>query len=485
MSLPRAVESPLGLTNVQNVAIDDNRLTWTSPAGSGEAKVEEVVLVLKSHGTEGSAPDYVILLLKESSEKPFQATVLEATKIPTALEQYVLRELPPHLREDDSNDVHTIVSSKSGTSQSLSFWQDVLRPVWTLVRQKLEPAPTPPTVGDNILITESAQSVRQFARQFRNDGVYSGLAKKSQTVVLLSGDGGVVDLLNGSDETSSGERKPVIAILPLGTGNALFHSVHKPLYSEAGPSPLVLALRTLFQGVPSDLPIFRASFSPGSKIVSFGDKLAAEAGELKDDAELSQHDAAVSYLNGAIVASYGFHASIVYESDTPEYRVHGSKRFGMVAQELLRESHPYKAQVKIRRPGSSDFEAIPRDTHAYVLSTLVSNLERGFTISPASIPLDGKLRLVHFGPVGGERTMEIMMKAYDNGSHVGLKWDDGSAVEYEEVDEVKVVALEEDARWRKVCIDGTIVEVPQGGYLSVARQANGPFRVVAPEVVKN
>jgi diacylglycerol kinase family enzyme len=269
-----------------------------------------------------------------------------------------------------------------------------------------------------------------------------------------------------------------MAVLPLGTGNALFHSMHKPLYSDIGPTPLVHGLRTLFQGAPADLPVFRASFSPGSRIVTFADKRNTSS-QTDGEANFSKEETSVSHLNGAIVASYGFHASIVYESDTPEHRVHGDKRFGMVAAELLKESHPYAAQVSIRRPGSSSFEAIPRDTHAYVLATLVSNLERTFTISPDSKPLQGHLRLVHFGPIGGERTMGVMMKAYDAGKHIDMEWEDGEKVGYDQVDEVRVIIQEDAERWRKVCIDGTIVEIPKGGQMSVSMLERGPLRILA------
>ena len=75
--------------------------------------------------------------------------------------------------------------------------------------------------------------------------------------------------------------------------------------------------------------------------------------------------------------------------------------------------------------------------------------------------------------------MEVMMKAYDNGRHVGTEWSDGERVGYDEVDEVKVVVLEHDERWRKVCIDGTIVEIPKDGSMSIKMLGQGLFKVLA------
>lgn len=59
-----------------------------------------------------------------------------------------------------------------------------------------------------------------------------------------------------------------------------------------------------------------------------------------------------------------------------------------------------------------------------------------------------------------------------------MEWDDGERVGYETVDEVKVVALEADERWRKVCIDGTIVELPEGGQMTVRKLEKSPLRVL-------
>lgn len=191
-------------------------------------------------------------------------------------------------------------------------------------------------------------------------------------------------------------------------------------------------------------------------------------------------------MTGAIVASYGFHAQLVWESDTPAYRVHGAKRFGMVAQALLGESHAYHAVVETQSVGHASSRRVmghkakedgdddnDRTHFNYVLTTLCSNLEKTFTISPASEPLDGVLRLVHFGGADGKRTMEIMGAAYNQGSHVGME-----GVGYDAVESVKVTTLEEDARWRKVCIDGTILELPKEGSMTISKSPRERLQVV-------
>ena len=93
-----------------------------------------------------------------------------------------------------------------------------------------------------------------------------------------------------------------------------------------------------------------------------------------------------------------------------------------------------------------------------------------FTISPASKPLDGQLRVVYFEPLDGQKTMGIMQEAYNNGNHVGLE-----TVGYEAVEGLKIKLLEEgeDCKWRRCCVDGLIVGVEEGGWMEVRRVTGG------------
>jgi diacylglycerol kinase family enzyme len=471
------------LTEVDDLNAENGVLTWTAGESQGELKIAEIVLIFRQTNPANGSRYIISGLIQNADDKehPFVSKFLATTSIPADLQQYVVDKIPAYLHHDGQNQVDVIVSTKSGLGNTSNFWENVLQPLWTLFAATgiAEGSGKATAVPPRVLVTQHAHSVRMFAQDLWSEQQQESDAAKARTVVLLSGDGGVVDLLNGCKEFQSAAPQVSIALLPLGTGNALFHSTHKPLYVEAGPSPLVVGLRSLFNGRSTDLPVFRASFSEGSRIVTFADKDKKEEATEGEELHLSRQETVVSHLYGGIVASYGFHASIVYESDTPGYRVYGDKRFGMVAQELLRESHPYAATVSYSKQGApEDLQAIERDTHAYVLTTLVSNLERTFTISPDGKPLDGQLRLVHFGPVGGERTLDVMMKAYDGGKHVGLKWDDGEGVGYENVEEVKIVAKEEDSRWRNVCIDGTIVELPHKGQVTIKKLEKSPCRIV-------
>ncbi|KAL1854756.1 hypothetical protein VTK73DRAFT_8706 [Phialemonium thermophilum] len=173
----------------------------------------------------------------------------------------------------------------------------------------------------------------------------------------------------------------------------------------------------------------------------------------------------------------------------------------MAARALLETGHAYRAVVEARKAGTTTTttttaaERLGRQTFGYVLVALVSNLERTFTISPASRPLGRELFLVHFGDVGAERTMEIMMAAYDEGKHVGKRWTVGNSAQgetgggeedgvgYDQVEEVKVTVLEEDPRWRKVCVDGAIVELERGGWMAVKKAPRALFNVLVDRSV--
>ncbi|KAK4189752.1 ATP-NAD kinase-like domain-containing protein [Podospora australis] len=366
-----------------------------------------------------------------------------------------------------NEEVHVVISTGSGLQLGLSFWKSVLKPL-------LEALGLHEDNGDyRRMVTQDQNSVSNFAR--------AELATESATpatVVLISGDGGVADLLNGlgygqeeqeeNEDERQSRRQVTVGLVPLGTANALFHSLHKYHQQAEGkeeetPSTLVLALRTLFKGQPKGLPTFRAEFSPGATLSG-----PPTSGEDKDREQ--EKPKPVHHLFGAIVASYGFHASLVWESDTPSYREYGDKRFGMAAEELLKLSHAYDAVVQVKLRGQDEWKQLQEagQPFTYVLATIVSNLEKAFTISPESKPLDGRLRLVHFGDVDGEKTMDIMKAAYQNGVHVGME-----EVGYEDIEEVKVTIAEKDARWRRVCVDGTIVEIEEGGWMKVKRELKG------------
>jgi hypothetical protein len=84
--------------------------------------------------------------------------------------------------------------------------------------------------------------------------------------------------------------------------------------------------------------------------------------------------------------------------------------------------------------------------------------------------------LVHFGPTTGDEAMRIMGLAYQGGKHV-----EDEKVRYEKVEGLRIEMREEDERWRRVCVDGKIVRVEEGGWVEVRKRVGGVVGVVLGE----
>lgn len=387
------------------------------------------------------------------------------------LEQFSARSqwFLPALLENSSDhpNLHIIISGKSGGEHARLVYDNLVQPYLSALGLKEEK-------DYSVQETASADTISNFTKDTLLPRARSGI---HQSVILLSGDGGIVDLVNGllGDGTpTNGYIKPQLAILPMGTGNALAHST-------LVTSDQTLGLSTLARGRPKALPIFRAHFSAGARVIEGGEALP-EPADSRVVAAVADDDGLIVY--GAVVFSYGLHASLVGDSDTPEYRKHGAQRFQMAAQNLLKPPngeppHAYRARVSVRRKDEQTWTVVEREEQAYVLATFASQLEAGFTISPASKPLDGQLRLVHFGPLegGGDAIMDIMMKAYGGGKHA-----DDERVEYDEVEGVKidfdVENGEEEEKWRRVCVDGKIFVVSKRGNVVVEKEESAVVDLV-------
>ncbi|KAI9881628.1 MAG: hypothetical protein M1830_000193 [Pleopsidium flavum] len=389
----------------------------------------------------------------------------KASGLPTAfLDKHLVPACPAHFSPGRSQDkmlkVHVIISTLSGTGLAQAFFEDLVEPTLSafgLSRKAYQ-----------VHETQSDQSVTELTRS-----VFLPCANKgtAQTILLLSGDGGMVDMINAllSTRTSTDYIKPTVGLLALGTGNALAYSINPPQDSTFG-------LANVVRGTPHPLPTFSVRFSPGS-VQLFDESRRSES---VPRAHMGDDDAGVMY--GAVVCSWALHASLVADSDTSEYRKYGTERFQKVAKELLSPSdgsptHKYKGKVSlIKRTsgGKAVWESLDGREHMYILATLVSNLEKVLTISPSTKPLDGQLRLVHFRPMLGDEAMRILGKAYKGGLHV-----EEDAVGYEDIDGLLINFEEDDSRWRRVCVDGKIIRVNQGGWVEMRREPRDVVDVIA------
>lgn len=368
------------------------------------------------------------------------------------INEYEAHNLLQH-HNDQQSSIHVIVSVASGAYQAQKFYASRLVPV-------LQALGLEETRDYTLHLTTSEDSITELTKN-----TFTGPARNgnSQTIILLSGDGGMVDIINGLWGSPQPVTfvPPTIALLPLGTANALAHSLKLTGDNTMG-------LSNLLRGRSHALPVFKANFSPGARLL---------ANEGNDALPLARENS----LWGSVVASWGLHAALVADSDTTEYRKHGIDRFKMAAKENLfpsdsSEPHRYIGKLSLLREESGKWEKVDRNEHAYVLATFVSNLEKTFTISPASKPLDGKLRVIHFGPMDGNEVMTVMGSAYQGGKHV-----EHDQVTYESVEGLRIEFEEEDERWRRVCFDGKIVRVEKGGWVEVSGEERGWLNVLCLE----
>jgi diacylglycerol kinase family enzyme len=410
-----------------------------------EQKSKETTITLPS--PDGRFEAIVRLAADQDSTKP--PRLLSVSKRPL--------DKPSPNRTSDRLETHIIISVGSGAQQAEQFYEHVVFPILTIlydaehVKKMIK------------YTTQSATSVLDYTNQTLFP-LANGDDPKALRIILLSGDGGVVDLVNGllSKPTKPSYIPPQVVLLPLGTANALYHSINTSKENIWG-------LNALSSTTAKPLPTFTATFSPGSRLL---------VDEARKEEHLPTDTQGTHILHGAVVCSWGMHASLVGDSDTTEYRKFGIDRFKMAAKEALYPAdgsspHPYKGKVSVLK--SDNWSALPGEEHMYILATMVSNLEQPFCISPESRPLDGSMHLVHFGPRSGDDVMRVMNMAYQGGLHV--KEDD---VRYESIDGMRVEfqGREKEGRWRRVCVDGKIVRVEEEGWVEVRKEERRVLDVI-------
>lgn len=405
-------------------------------------------------GENGNKNQHILLLSKLSGPH-YNFEDVKVSNLPRSfIDANVISPRFEHLVPSRSNfngggsvpSLYVVISIGSGLGEAQEFFDTVVKPAFTASGVQL--------FSYNVHTTDSNKSIAKFVSAVvlprANEGV-------PQTVLLLSGDGGVVDTINVllSSKRSGQYLKPRIGLLTMGTGNALANST--------GLNDLTRGLRHFYRGKAHPLPTFTAKFSPGSDVLlDEGRKTESVASRAADAGE----------MYGAVVCSWALHASLVADSDTTEYRKFGSQRFQMAAKELLSPSdgsgpHVYKGQItlfKLDENGRETRQTVNAQEHGYILATLVSKLEEKLSISPGSKPLDGQLRLVYFGAIPGEEVMRILGLAFQGGAHV-----DNEEVSYESIEGIRIDFDEPDGRWRRVCVDGRIVRVGENGWVEVRK----------------
>lgn len=181
----------------------DGDLSWSGAVGldgrvsDRKIKGEDVICVTENKGLDG-ATGYTIFSLASNGatdvkQLPFELKKTSATNLPKEfLDNYLLQNLPTYLRSAETQ-IHVLISTLSGTGLASDFYDIVLHPILGAIG-----------LADSsytLLRTSSVDSVREFARNVLLLGANEG---KKQSILTLSGDGGLVDIINGLLE--SGEK---------------------------------------------------------------------------------------------------------------------------------------------------------------------------------------------------------------------------------------------------------------------------------------
>jgi hypothetical protein len=147
--------------------------------GGFKIRDQDVVVVVEVDGR-----NKILSLAPGNDSEPFGHLFVRAIPAPRSfLDGHQIHSLPPHLL--DPTGIYILVSTKSGVGLALEF-VGILRSILSEVGI--------PDSKYSVVETTSTESVTAFTRSTLLPGANQG---QRQTVLLLSGDGGVVDIING------------------------------------------------------------------------------------------------------------------------------------------------------------------------------------------------------------------------------------------------------------------------------------------------
>lgn len=381
----------------------------------------------------------------------------------------------------------TVINScTAGTKQSSNVYFNIIVPLLKRFG-----------ISHVYVATTTAQTIPNHARSFSN----------SSTVLFLAGDTSISEFFNSltdqpaarkarkSDSTPADDPLHLNLIcVPTGTGNAISHSI--------GHGSVAKAISRMFLGKLQPLANFKVEFPPGTSVVlpdtDFSEPPSTTTTEL-------------SPFHAFAVASWGIHASLVADSDSTEFRKYGIERFKMAAGDNLKREQKYHGPVELsnndtvtsqkvltsvdsgdhERKTTTTYESLSRldKPYSYLLFTLLTQLEKGYYISPAGKPPTAReLYLVDVPYLPNNELQEVLMAPYSGSKHVH-----DARVNYvriqptaNEEDKESVAAVirpeETELRNRRWCLDGQILLVPPPASLSTH---SGEVKIYSPTYTCN
>lgn len=332
------------------------------------------------------------------------------------------------------NKVIVIDSSKSGVGRdNRNIYQPILKPIFEDFN-----------VTHEYIMTESFDTISSIGAL---------LTAGDYTVILISGDTSVNEFINSL--TSGKDHRGDITIfnIPFGTGNSLALSLD--LLDE------FTAIRQL---------LLQPQVHP---LNLYDIILPNETWLLQQDKRIKLLPHTMKFL---IVFSWGFHASLVADSDTPEYRKYGIDRFKMAAMENLKSLQQYEGQTSISPlSNNGNQNGISREFNgpfAYWLVTPSKKFEPTFDILPNGNLFDDNIYFISFDTDVASLSyiMDIMTQVYNKGQHIN-----NPAVTYEKIPPNHSISLtfkDLPMGSRRFCMDGSIVLLPQTGSITIKAAGN-------------
>src|SRR6266498_5259414 len=180
--------------------------------------------------------------MTEPTDGKTKYRLVEMNEVPPQLQKYVCKFDRGYLLQPQI----WIISILSGTGEGKDFFNRVIR-LWSNNERGYGGAEY-----TEYRMTDSEEYIYNFAATQVGTAANQG---EQQSIFLLSGDGGVFDLINGlfSRKLALVYCPPTIGLLPFGTGNALANSLGINADDTRG-------LRTIYNGEPRALPTFKANF---------------------------------------------------------------------------------------------------------------------------------------------------------------------------------------------------------------------------------
>ncbi|TPR12122.1 Fungal specific transcription factor domain family protein [Aspergillus niger] len=289
---------------------------WKEVIETLKARFDTIVSIVPQK--KDGDPLYRLLYFRDgedTSDLKSKHTLLESIQLatlPTQLRKHLFTQLPSYLRSSGPEGVRidVIVSTTSGTGTGMSFYSNILQPLLFYI-------------GVTNYELHETKSTRTITELCYERFIPRAKQRLPQTIILLSGDGGLTDMIDAFHSTPESLLvPPTIALIPTGTGNAMANSIGLLAHPTAG-------LVALLQGTPTSVPTFVAEFSPGASYII--DEGRERIPITRNSANVHGHPK----VYGGVVASWGLHAALVADSDTVQYRKFGADRFKLAAKELL------------------------------------------------------------------------------------------------------------------------------------------------------